>query len=171
MYAQPGKKLLFMGGEFGQWREWAHDTSLDWSLLDRPLHRGAQNWVQTLNRTYREQKALHELDHDSNGFEWVDCNDSAASVVSLLRKGKSPEDMIVVICNFTPVPRIGYRLGVPSGGFWRELLNSDGKEYGGGGVGNMGGTTAREEPMHGRPFSLTLSLPPLGALFLAPEHH
>jgi len=92
-------------------------------------------------------------------------------VVSLLRKGKSPEDMILVICNFTPVPRIGYRLGVPSGGFWRELLNSDGKEYGGGGVGNMGGTTAREEPMHGRPFSLTLSLPPLGALFLAPEHH
>jgi 1,4-alpha-glucan branching enzyme len=170
MYAQPGKKLLFMGGEFGQWREWAHDTSLDWSLLDRPLHRGAQNWVQTLNRTYREQKALHELDHDSNGFEWVDCNDSAASVVSLLRKGKSPEDRIVVICNFTPVPRIGYRLGVPSGGFWRELLNSDGKEYGGSGVGNMGGTTAREESMHGRPFSLTLSLPPLGALFLAPEH-
>jgi 1,4-alpha-glucan branching enzyme len=100
--------------------------------------------VQTLNRTYREQKALHELDHDSNGFEWVDCNDSAASVVSLLRKGKSPEDRIVVICNFTPVPRIGYRLGVPSGGFWRELLNSDGKEYGGSGVGNMA------ERLHGR---------------------
>jgi 1,4-alpha-glucan branching enzyme len=169
MYAQPGKKLLFMGGEFGQWREWAHDSSLDWSLLDRPLHRGVQNWVETLNRVYRERRALHELDHDPNGFEWIDCNDNAASVVSLLRKGKSPEDVLLVVCNFTPVPRIGYRVGVPSGGFWRELLNSDGKEYGGSGVGNMGGTAARQEPVHGRPFSLTLSLPPLGAVFFTPE--
>ena len=169
MYAQPGKKLLFMGGEFGQWREWAHDISLDWSLLDRPLHRGVQNWVETLNRFYREQKAMHELDHDANGFEWIDCNDSAASVVSLLRKEKSPGNVILVVCNFTPVPRIGYRVGVPSGGFWRELLNSDGKEYGGSGVGNMGGAAAREESVHGRAFSLTLSLPPLGALFLTPE--
>jgi 1,4-alpha-glucan branching enzyme len=169
MYAQPGKKLLFMGGEFGQWREWAHDTSLDWSLLDRPLHRGVQNWVETLNRVYRERRAMHELDHDPNGFEWIDCNDNAASVVSLLRKGKSPQDVLRVVCNFTPVPRIGYRVGVPSGGFWRELLNSDGKEYGGSGVGNMGGTAARQEPVHGRPFSLTLSLPPLGALFFTPE--
>jgi 1,4-alpha-glucan branching enzyme len=169
MYAQPGKKLLFMGGEFGQWREWAHDSSLDWSLLDRPLHRGVQNWVETLNRVYRERRALHELDHDPNGFEWIDCNDNAASVVSLLRKGKSPEEVLLVVCNFTPVPRIGYRVGVPSGGFWRELLNSDGKEYGGSGVGNMGGTAARQEPVHGRPFSLTLSLPPLGAVFFTPE--
>jgi 1,4-alpha-glucan branching enzyme len=169
MYAQPGKKLLFMGGEFGQWREWAHDSSLDWSLLDRPLHRGVQNWLETLNRVYRERRALHELDHDPNGFEWIDCNDNAASVVSLLRKGKLPDDMLLVVCNFTPVPRIGYRVGVPSGGFWRELLNSDGKEYGGSGVGNMGGTAARQEPVHGRPFSLTLSLPPLGALFFTPE--
>jgi 1,4-alpha-glucan branching enzyme len=169
MYAQPGKKLLFMGGEFGQWREWAHDSSLDWSLLDRPLHRGVQNWVETLNRVYRERRAMHELDHDPNGFEWIDCNDNSASVVSLLRKGKSPEDVLLVVCNFTPVPRIGYRVGVPSGGFWRELLNSDGKEYGGSGVGNMGGTAARQEPVHGRPFSLTLSLPPLGALFFTPE--
>jgi 1,4-alpha-glucan branching enzyme len=114
---------------------------------------------------------MHELDHDANGFEWVDCNDSAASVVSLLRKGKAPENAMLVICNFTPVPRIGYRIGVPSGGFWRELLNSDGKEYGGSGVGNMGGTPARQESVHGRPFSLTLSLPPLGALFLAPQRH
>jgi 1,4-alpha-glucan branching enzyme len=169
MYAQPGKKLLFMGGEFGQWREWAHDSSLDWSLLDRPLHRGVQNWLETLNRVYRERRALHELDHDPNGFEWIDCNDNAASVVSLLRKGKLPDDMLLVVCNFTPVPRIGYRVGVPSGGFWRELLNSDGKEYGGSGVGNMGGTAARQEPVHGRPFSLTLSLPPLGAVFFTPE--
>lgn len=169
MYAQPGKKLLFMGGELGQWREWAHDSSLDWSLLDRPLHRGVQNWVETLNRVYRERRAMHELDHDPNGFEWIDCNDNAASVVSLLRKGKSPEDVLLVVCNFTPVPRIGYRVGVPSGGFWRELLNSDGKEYGGSGVGNMGGTAARQEAVHGRPFSLTLSLPPLGALFFTPE--
>ena len=166
MYAQPGKKLLFMGGEFGQWQEWAHDTSLDWNLLNWPNHRGAQTWVEALNRLYRSDRALHELDNDPAGFEWVDCNDGAASVLSFLRKGSAPGDVILVVCNFTPVPRLGYKVGVPSGGYWRELVNSDAKEYGGSGMGNFGGVTAEAASAHGRPYSLTLTLPPLAAVFL-----
>ena len=142
MYAQPGKKLLFMGGEFGQVREWAHDTSLEWHVLQYPVHRGVQNWVAQLNQVYREQPALHQLDTDPAGFEWVDCNDTAASVISLLRKSRTPADEVLIVCNFTPVPRYGYRVGVPSGGFWRELLNSDAQEYGGSGMGNLGGVHA-----------------------------
>jgi 1,4-alpha-glucan branching enzyme len=166
MYAQPGKKLLFMGDEFGQVREWTHDTSLEWHVLQYPFHRGVQSWVEQLNRLYREQPGMHQLDTDPLGFEWVDCNDAAASVVSLLRKGKSPGETVLVVCNFTPIPRASYRVGVPSGGFWRELLNSDGKEYSGSGIGNSGGCTAEEIPAHGRSHSLNLVLPPLGALFL-----
>ncbi len=166
MYAQPGKKLLFMGDEFGQVREWTHDGGLEWEVLQYPVHRGLQNWVEQLNRLYANEPALHELDTDPRGFEWIDCNDNAASTLSLLRKGKSSKENIVVACNFTPVPRIGYRLGVPAGGFWRELLNSDGKEYGGSGVGNLGGVVAEEQPVHGRPYSLSLTLPPLAAVFL-----
>ena len=166
MYAQPGKKLLFMGDEFGQVREWAHDTSLDWHLLKYPVHTGLQRWVGQLNQVYREYPALHELDNDPAGFEWIDCNDNENSTISLLRKGKSSQDKIAVVCNFTPVPRLGYRLGVPTGGFWRELLNSDAKEYEGSGMGNLGGVHAKELPVHGRPYSLELTLPPLGALFL-----
>ena len=169
MYAQPGKKLLFMGDEFGQVREWAHDTSLEWHVLQYPVHLVVQRWVEQLNRVYREQPALHELDNDSTGFEWIDCNDSGASIVSLLRKGKSERERIVIVCNFTPVPREGYRLGVPSGGFWRELLNSDANDYAGGGMGNKGGVQAEAKPVHGRPFSLPLTLPPLAALFLKAE--
>jgi 1,4-alpha-glucan branching enzyme len=169
MFAQPGKKLLFMGDEFGQVREWAHDTSLEWDVLQYPVHHGVQNWVQQVNRVYRSEPALHELDADPKGFEWIDCNDNAASTLSLLRKGSSPKEDIVVVCNFTPVPRLEYRLGVPAGGYWRELLNSDGKEYGGSGMGNAGGAMAVEEPVHGRPYSLTLTLPPLAALFLKAE--
>jgi 1,4-alpha-glucan branching enzyme len=165
MYAQPGKKLLFMGAEFGQWREWAHDTGLDWNLLDWAMHRGLSAWVEMLNRLYRGERALHELDCDPAGFEWVDCNDSASSTISLLRKDKSG-DTILGAFNFTPVPRVGYQIGVPSGGFWRELLNSDGKEYGGSGMGNLGGIEAVATPVHGRPYSLLLTLPPLAALFL-----
>jgi 1,4-alpha-glucan branching enzyme len=168
MFAQPGKKLLFMGGEFGQVREWAHDTSLEWDVLQYPVHHGVQAWVRQLNRTYREQPALHELDSDPAGFEWVDCNDTAASTLSLLRKGRSQGETILVICNFTPVPREQYRVGVPCGGFWRELLNSDASEYGGSGMGNMGGVYAESQPVHGRPFSLHLTLPPLATLFLKP---
>lgn len=169
MYAQAGKKLLFMGGEIGQWSEWSHDRSLDWHVLENPLHRGLQDWMAQLNRTYKEQPALHELDTDPAGFEWVDCNDSAASVVSLLRKGKSEKETILVVCNFTPVPRSGYQVGVPFPGYWRELLNSDASEYGGSGLGNLGGCRAEEFAVHGRPYSLKLTLPPLAALFLKPE--
>lgn len=169
MYAQPGKKLLFMGGEFGQVREWAHDSSLEWHVLQYPVHSGVKNWVEQLNRLYRSEPALHQLDNDPAGFEWVDCNDAAASVVSLLRKGKSETDIVLAVCNFTPVPRMNYRVGVPKGGYWRELLNSDGKEYFGAGMGNAGGCQAEVQPRHGRPYSLALTLPPLGALFLKPE--
>ena len=168
MYAQPGKKLLFMGGEFAQWREWAHDTSLDWNLADRPMHSGMQKWVEMLNRTYRSEPAMHVLDNDAAGFDWVDCCDTAASVLSLLRKGQSSNDLVLIVGNFTPVPRLGYRIGVPFGGYWRELLNSDAREYGGSGMGNMGGVQAEAISAHGRPYSLNLTLPPLSIVFLKP---
>ncbi|HWZ81829.1 MAG TPA: 1,4-alpha-glucan branching protein GlgB [Terriglobales bacterium] len=166
MFAQPGKKLMFMGCEFGQYREWSHDRSLDWHLLEGTLHRGLQSWMEQLNRAYRAEGALHWFDNDPQGFEWVDCNDAPASVVSLLRKGKSADDSVLIACNFTPVPRVGYKVGVPSGGYWKEILNSDAREYGGSGIGNMGGAEALNESAHGRPHSLRLTLPPLGALFL-----
>jgi 1,4-alpha-glucan branching enzyme len=165
MYAQPAKKLLFMGGEFGQWREWNHDATLDWHLLDYPLHGGVQQWLRDLNHLYRGEPALHELDCEPAGFEWIDCGDAESSVVSLMRKGKSTATFVLVVCNFTPVPRLEYRIGAPRGGFWREVLNSDASEYGGSGTGNGGGVDADPEPRHGRPFSLRLTLPPLSALF------
>ena len=166
MFAQPGKKLLFMGDDFGQEREWGHDMSLEWHVLQYPFHSGMLSWVEQLNRLYASEPALHELDTDPQGFEWIDCNDSVASTISLLRKGKSSKQQVVVVCNFTPVPRIGYRLGVPAGGFWRELLNSDAKEYGGSGMGNLGGVMAEKQEVHGRPYSLNLTLPPLAVVFL-----
>jgi 1,4-alpha-glucan branching enzyme len=169
MYAQPGKKLLFMGDEFGQVREWAHDASLEWHVLDYPMHRGVQMWVEQLNRLYREQPALHELDNDPAGFEWIDCNDNAWSTVSLLRKASSSAQEVIVACNFTPVPRIGYRIGAPKGGLWKELLNSDAGEYGGSGMGNFGQVQAEPIPAHGRPYSLNLTLPPLAILYLKAE--
>jgi 1,4-alpha-glucan branching enzyme len=165
MYAQPGKKLLFMGGEFGQWNEWYHEVSLDWHLMDYPLHSGLQRWVEDLNRVYRTERALHELDFDPAGFEWIDCNDSDQSTVSLIRKGRAANDAVVVGCNFTPVPRHNYVIGVPAGGIWEEILNSDARDYGGGGQGNMGGVEAAPIPYHNRPYSLNLTLPPLGAVF------
>jgi 1,4-alpha-glucan branching enzyme len=165
MYAQPGKKLLFMGCEFGQVREWAHDSSLEWDVVQFPVHRGVQAWMEQLNRVYRSEPALHALDNTVDGFEWVDCNDNATSTISLLRKSESPRDSVLVACNYTPVPRTGYRVGVPHGGYWRELLNSDAREYGGSGMGNLGGVQAEEIPTHGRQFSLKLTLPPLAALF------
>src|SRR5580765_190564 len=166
MYAQPAKKLLFMGGEFGQWREWSHDGSLDWDLVDYPLHSGVQQWIRDLNRLYRSEPALHELDCEPAGFEWIDCGDAESSVVSLIRKGKSTANLVLMVCNFTPVPRQEYRIGAPHGGFWREALNSDATEYGGSGMGNRGGVDADPWPRHGRPFSLALTLPPLSVLFL-----
>jgi 1,4-alpha-glucan branching enzyme len=169
MYAQPGKKLLFMGGEFGQWNEWYHEESLHWHLLDYPLHATLQRWVEDLNRTYRQEPALHQLDFDPAGFEWIDCNDSLHSVLSLIRKGRSEADNLIILCNFTPVPRYNYRVGVPRPGYWQEILNSDAKEYGGSGHGNMGGIETSPIPYHGRPCSLNLTLPPLGAIFLKRE--
>jgi 1,4-alpha-glucan branching enzyme len=169
MYAQPGKKLLFMGGEIGQWGEWQHDGSLDWAALNYPAHAGVQKWVHDLNELYRGAAGLHELENEWAGFEWIDCNDAEASIVSLLRKGKTEESVVVVVCNFTPVPRHNYRVGVPRGGLWRERLNSDAKEYGGSGIGNMGAVEASPLACHGRPFSLTLELPPLAILFFTNE--
>ncbi len=166
MYAQPGKKLLFMGDEFGQVREWSHDTSLEWHVLQYPVHSGLQNWVAQLNRLYRSEPALHVLDTNAAGFEWVDCNDNLTGTISLLRKSESAKDTVLVVCNFTPIPRLGYRIGVPTGGYWRELLNSDALDYGGTGAGNLGGVNAEAEPAHGRPYSLKLTLPPLSALLL-----
>jgi 1,4-alpha-glucan branching enzyme len=169
MYSQPGKKLLFMGGEFGQWREWGHDESLEWHLLQYESHRRLQNWVADINRVYRDEKALHELDCDPSGFEWVDANDSQQSVLSFLRKSRNSKDIVAVVCNFTPVPRYNYRVGVPRGGYWREILNSDSENYGGEDFGNLGGVTSDKNPIHGRSFSLNLIVPPLGALFLKSE--
>jgi 1,4-alpha-glucan branching enzyme len=161
-WTQPGKKLLFMGGEFGQWQEWNHDTSLDWHLVESPLHRGLQRWVRDLNTAYRGEPALHELDCEPAGFEWVDCCDSEQSVLSFLRKGRAPGEELLVLCNFTPVPRYNYRVGVRQGGRWEEVLNSDAPLYGGSGQGNMGGVLAAPVPSHGRDYALHVTLPPLG---------
>jgi 1,4-alpha-glucan branching enzyme len=165
MYAQPAKKLLFMGGEFGQWDEWYHESSLDWHLTEYPLHKGLQRWVADVNRVYREEPALFEIDFDPTGFEWIDCDDSQNSVVCLLRKGRLAEELVIVACNFTPVPRHNYRVGVPKEGLWREILNSDAEIYGGSGQGNQGMAVSCTVPAHGRPFSISLTLPPLAALF------
>ncbi len=171
MTAEPGKKLLFMGGEFGQWREWNHDASLDWDLAARPMHAGLRRWVADLNRLYRGEPALHELDCDPAGYECIDCADAELSTLSFLRKGASGGDVVLVVCNFTPVPRHGYRVGVPSGGRWRELLNGDAAPYGGSGMGNLGGVEAEPHPVHGRPYSLPLTLPPLAVVFFKPERN
>jgi len=166
MYAQPGKKLLFMGGEFGQRREWAHDGTVEWDLLQDSRHSGIQRWVTDLNRLYRNEPALYERDFDPTGFEWVDCTDAGSSVISLLRKGKSTGKVMLIICNFTPVPRQNYRIGVPNGGFWQEVLNSDAVQYGGKGWGNLGGLEAAPIPLHGRTHSITMTLPSLATLYL-----
>lgn len=168
LYTQPGKKLLFMGGEFGQAREWNHDESLDWHLLDEPMHSGIQNLVRDLNRLYAGTAALYERDCEAEGFSWIDCNDAGASVISYLRRGADPEDFVVVICNFTPVVRRGYRIGVPRAGIYREILNTDSTHYGGSDVGNGGAVKARRVGAHGLPASLSLTLPPLAVLVLKP---
>jgi 1,4-alpha-glucan branching enzyme len=169
MYAQPGKKLLFMGGEFGQWHEWNHDASLDWHLLEYALHAGVRRWVEDLNRCYRSEPALYEQDCDAAGFEWIDCNDTEHSVLSFLRKGRSTSASVLVVCNFTSVPRHNYQVGVPYGGFWRELLNSDAGTYGGSQQGNQGGLEASPVSHHGHFHSLNLTLPPLAVVFFKGE--
>jgi 1,4-alpha-glucan branching enzyme len=165
MYAQPAKKLLFMGGEFGQWAEWSHDNSLEWHLLQYESHRQLQQWVADLNQAYRAERALHELDCDPAGFEWIDGSDSQQSMLSFMRKSRSGDEIIAAVFNFTPVARHNYRVGVPRGGYWREILNSDAQAYGGADFGNLGGTDAQDMPAHGRAHSLNLIVPPLGAVF------
>jgi len=170
MYGHPGKKLLFMGGEFGQTSEWYHEVSLDWHLLEMgPYHRGLQRLLRDLNALYRTQAALHQVDFDPAGFQWIDCNDWAASVVSFVRRARDPEDFLVFACNFTPVPREGYRIGVSRGGYYREVLNTDAEAYGGSNLGNAGGVMAEPVPRHGHEYSLALTLPPLAAVVFRQE--
>jgi 1,4-alpha-glucan branching enzyme len=169
MYGHPGKKLLFMGGELAQWDEWNHEKSLDWHLLEDESHKGMQAWVRDLNLFCKSEPALHESDFDPAGFEWVDFKDWEQSITTFLRMGKNPKDVVLVVCNYTPVPREGYRVGVPASGFWREVLNSDSRIYGGSGIGNVGGVKAEHRPFHGRKQSLSLTLPPLGVLFMKNE--
>ena len=168
MYAHPGKQLMFMGCEFGQRREWNHDHSLDWHLLDQPLHAGLHRFVKDLNRTYLAERALHEVDFDPQGFQWIDCNDNENSVVSLIRRSRDGQELIVALFNFTPVPRDGYRIGVPTPGAYAELLNSDGAAYGGSNQGNAGVVFTEPIAAHGHAQSLRLNLPPLGFLLLKP---
>ncbi len=169
MYAHPGKKLLFMGSEFGQWREWNYDAGLDWWLLQYNFHSGIQRCVEDLNRLYREQPALYERDFDPAGFQWIDCSDNENSVVTVLRRGADPADHLVMVFNFTPVARGPYTVGVPAPGRYREILNTDAALYGGSGVGNGGGATPRPIPAHGFDQALYLQLPPLGCLVFSPE--
>jgi 1,4-alpha-glucan branching enzyme len=166
MYGQPGKKLLFMGSEIGQWSEWSHDSSLEWHLLEFAPHKGVQQLVRDLNRLYLSEPALFRRDVRPDGFEWIDCHDQDHSVYTFVRKGQPADPMLLVACNMTPVPRPGYRVGVPRAGFWREVLNTDATEYGGSGVGNFGGVQAKAEWAHGRPQCLELTLPPLSVLYL-----
>jgi 1,4-alpha-glucan branching enzyme len=169
MFGHPGKKLLFMGNDFGQWNEWNHDGSLDWHLLQQdPRHAQLQRWVRDLNTLLRGEPALYELDSESAGFEWIDCNDTARSLLSFVRKGRRDDDTVLFVCNFTPVPRHNYRVGAPAGGFWKEILNSDAPLYGGSGQGNMGGVEASPLPVHGRPWSLSLTVPPLAVVAFKP---
>lgn len=166
MFAHPGKKLIFMGGEFGQWREWNHDESLEWHALEYPSHEGIRRWVRDLNRFYTSEKSLYELDFSHEGFEWIDFCDWENSIISFIRKGLTTDRIVLVVCNFTPVPRFNYRLGVPRNGAWKEVLNSDMIEYGGSGLKNSDIVYAEDIPYHGREFSVSLTLPPLSSIFL-----
>ncbi|MCA9209043.1 MAG: alpha amylase C-terminal domain-containing protein, partial [Planctomycetales bacterium] len=169
MYAYQGKKLLFMGCEFGQGDEWNHDKSLDWYLLEWPFQRGLQEWVRELNQLLRDEPAFYEQDFDHYGFEWIDCDDAPNSVISFIRWPKSPgAKPIVCVCNFTPIPRYDYRVGVPFGGTWLEIKNSDASMYGGSNMGNNGFALAEEWGTHGRPHTLRLTLPPLSVLYFKP---
>ena len=164
LFTHPGKKLLFMGNEFGQRREWTHEESLDWHLLEYPSHQGLKNWVRDLNRVYRREPALYERDFEQDGFQWIDFSDWEKSVISFERRGGTSAGPVIVVCNFTPLVRRSYKVGVPSGGYWIEVLNSDAATYGGSGVGNLGGVEAQPSPIHGKDFSLSLTLPPLSVL-------
>jgi 1,4-alpha-glucan branching enzyme len=166
MFGHPGKKLMFMGCEFGQWREWNCEESLDWHLLEEPMHTGLARWVRELNAIYQREPSLHQVDFEGAGFTWIDCNDNENSVISLIRRARNPEDFTVMVANFTPVPRPDYRVGVPAGGWYRELLNSDAESYGGSNMGNGGGAMTEPIAAHGYEQSLSLIVPPLGFLLL-----
>ena len=169
LFGHPGKKLLFMGGEFGQRSEWDQASSLEWRLLEYEPHRGLSKLVADLNQLYASEPPLYEVDFDWRGFEWVDCNDADNSVLTFLRRGKNPDDFIVVAANFTPVVRDAYRVGVPRPGWYRELLNTDSAVYGGSNVGNAGGALAEPIPWLGHPYSLKLILPPLAVVYFKPQ--
>jgi 1,4-alpha-glucan branching enzyme len=169
MCGHPGKTLLFMGGEFGQWDEWNHGTSIDWHLLQFAPHRGLQKFVTDLNHIYRSEPSLYEVDFHHLGFEWIDFRDSDNSIISFLRRAKDPDDFLVFICNFTPVPRKAYRIGVPADRFYQEILNSDSKIYWGSNMGNAGGIMADRIPWHGKPYSIMITLPPLSVLMFKPQ--
>lgn len=169
MYGHPGKKLMFMGNEFGQFIEWKYKTGLDWLLLDYDMHKKMQNYVRDLNNLYKSEKALYEVDFSYEGFQWLDCNDADHSIVSFLRKGKRPQDMLIFVCNFTPVVHDHYRIGVPFDTYYMEVLNSDSEVYGGSNVGNCGGLQAEQVPVHGKPFSLGMRIPPLATVVLKPR--
>ncbi|HYM24694.1 MAG TPA: 1,4-alpha-glucan branching enzyme, partial [Vicinamibacterales bacterium] len=166
MYGHPGKKLLFMGSEFGQWREWNHDSSLDWHLLDDRMHAAMRRYVQALNWQYNVEPALHQVDFDPSGFRWIDCNDNENSVISIVRYARDPRDFVVMVFNFTPVPRSQYRIGVPEAGYYAETLNSDADVFGGSNAGNGGGAWTEPVAAHGFDDSLRLTVPPLGCLYL-----
>jgi 1,4-alpha-glucan branching enzyme len=169
MYGHPGKKMLFMGGEFGQWWEWNHDDSLQWHLCQYEPHAGLQQYVRDLNWLYRNEPALYEVDFEWTGFQWSDFKDVENSVIAFLRRAKDQKGSILCICNFTPMPRHHYRVGVPSPGWYQEVLNSDAAPYGGSNLGNYGGVTAEPIASHGRAHSISLTLPPLSVLFLKME--
>jgi 1,4-alpha-glucan branching enzyme len=169
MFGHPGKKLMFMGDEFGQWREWNHDISLDWHLTNDAMHAGLQRWVRDLNVVYRREPALYERDDSPDGFEWIDCSDHEGNVVSFIRRAADANDILLFACNFSAVPRYGYGIGAPVGGVWEEILNSDATTYGGAGMGNFGAVETTPTPLHGRPHALSLTLPPLAVVaFRAP---
>ena len=167
MYAQPGKKLLFMGSEIGQRQEWSHDRSLDWHLLEHDKHRGLQRWLEDLNQFYRRQPAMHSGDFSAEGFSWIDCNDAPQSTLSLLRRAPGTDRAVVAVCNFTPLPRHNYRVGVPHEGVWYERLNSDARDYGGSNQGSQGALEAAPVSFHGFEWSINLVLPPLAIVFFA----
>jgi 1,4-alpha-glucan branching enzyme len=168
-WAHPGKQLLFMGGEIAQWREWDAETSLDWHLLEQSDHQGVQSLVRDLNRVYRETPALWEVDFEPSGFRWLEPNDAATNVLAFARFGKDPKRPLVCVCNLSPVPRYGYRVGMPVSDRWREALNTDSTFYGGSGEGNLGEVEAEALPWHDQPYSAELTLPPLGVVWLVPK--
>jgi len=169
MYGHPGKKLLFMGDEFGQWTEWNEAKSLDWHLLEHASHRQTMQFLADLTHLYRVEGALHEVDHTWEGFQWIDFSDADQSIISFVRRGKDPKDELVIVCNFTPVPRMGYRVGLPQAGGYAEIFNSDWSQYGGSGIDNGDGIQAQAQPWQSCDYSAPVNLPPLAAVILKPK--